>query len=118
MNRRIRPHLWLVSLISRMVPRRFRSDWKEEWKAELVHRESVLARRSQSDWKARNDLIRRGLASFWDALAMQPRRLEEEFLQDIRYAVRLLIKQKAITAVAIVSLGNQHHRRQTYTRQR
>jgi predicted permease len=105
MNRRIRPHLWLVSLISRMVPRRFRSDWKEEWKAELVHRESVLARRSQSDWKARNDLIRRGLASFWDALAMQPRRLEEEFLQDIRYAIRLLIKQKAITAVAIVSLA-------------
>jgi predicted permease len=105
MNRRIRPHLWLVSLISRMVPRRFRSDWKEEWEAELVHRESVLARRSQSDWKARTDLIRRGLASFWDALAMQPRRLEEEFLQDIRYAIRLLIKQKAITAVAIVSLA-------------
>jgi predicted permease len=105
MNRRIRLHLWLVSLISRIVPRRFRSDWKQEWEAELVHRESVLARRSQSDWKARTDLLRRGLASFWDALAMQPRRLEEEFMQDIRYAIRLLVKQKAITAVAIVSLA-------------
>src|SRR5262245_1806809 len=105
MTRKFKPHLWLISQVSRIVPRRFRSDWRREWEAELVHRESVLQQWQQSDRKARMDLTRRGLSSFWDALAMQPRRLEEEIMQDIRYGIRLLLQQRTIAAVAILSLA-------------
>src|SRR4030095_5196001 len=35
----------------------------------------------------------------------QPRRLEDEMLQDLRYGVRMLFKSKTITLVDVVSLG-------------
>ena len=28
-----RPYLWLIALISLIVPRRLRSSWKQEWEA-------------------------------------------------------------------------------------
>jgi predicted permease len=103
--KRGRPHLWLISLVSRLVPRRFRSEWKQEWEAELVHRESQLSRASRSQAKIRRDLMWRSIASLYDAIAMQPRRLEEEMMQDLRYGIRLLFQHKAVTAVAILSLA-------------
>ena len=105
MKRKFKPHLWLLSQVSRIVPKRFRSEWQREWEAELIHRESILGQWQRSDRNARADLIRRSLSSFWDAVAMQPRRLEEEVMQDIRYGIRLLLQQKGIAAVAILSLA-------------
>src|SRR5206468_114327 len=88
-------HLWLIRTLSRIVPRRVRKDWQEEWEAELYHRKSL----------GRSDVLRRSLGSFWDALAMQPRRLEDEMFQDLRYGIRMLIKNKALTVVAVLSLA-------------
>ena len=62
----MKPHLWFIQLMSRLVPRRWRSEWTEEWNAELHYRES----------KGRPELFRRSLGAFWDAIALQPRRLE------------------------------------------
>src|SRR5436853_7538994 len=76
----------VIHFISRFVPERFREDWKEEWKAELRHRELR---------KGGGDLLRRSLGAFWDALAMQPRRLEDEMFQDLRYGFRMLTKSRA-----------------------
>ena len=91
----MKPHLWFVRAMSRLVPRRWRSDWMHEWDAELKHRESL----------GRSDLFRRSLGSFWDVLAMQPRRLEDEVLQDVRYGMRMMLKNKFVTAIAVLSLG-------------
>lgn len=105
MKKRFRPHLWFVSVVSRIVPRRFRSDWMQEWEAELSHRESLLEEWRRLDAKTRRHLFRQSLASFWDALAMQPRRLEEEFVQDLRFGIRMLLRNKGVTAVALISLA-------------
>ena len=101
----MRPHLWVISLVSRIVPRRFRADWKQEWDAELLARESRLARWTPSDRTGRWDLLRRSLGAFRDALWLQPRRLEEECFQDLRYGTRMLRQHKTWTAVAVVSLA-------------
>jgi predicted permease len=101
----MKPHLWFIHTVSRIVPRRFRSEWQQEWEAELGHRESLLQRWRQMDGKASRDLFRRSAGAFWDALAMQPRRLEEEMFQDLRYGVRMLLKNRSLTAVAVLSLA-------------
>ena len=38
------PYFWLIKVISTLVPKRFRSAWKQEWEAELLFRESLLKR--------------------------------------------------------------------------
>jgi predicted permease len=101
----MQPHIWIVRLLSRIVPRRFRLDWKQEWEAELHHRESVQTRWHRLSWEDRWKLFLQSAGAFWDALAMQPRRLEEEIFQDLRYGARMLLKTKGLTAVAVLSLA-------------
>ncbi len=97
--------LWLIALIGVIVPRRLRADWKQEWEAELQHREALLADWDKLNWKTKLDLVRRSLGAFWDALLLQPQRLEDEMFQDLRFGVRMLLKNKGFTAVAILSLA-------------
>ncbi len=40
---RFRLWLWLIALVGVIVPRRWRADWRQEWEAELHHREALLA---------------------------------------------------------------------------
>jgi len=91
----MKPHLWLIRALSRLIPKRWRSDWQQEWEAELHHRESL----------GRRGLLRRSLGAFWDALSMQPRRLEEEVFQDLRFGVRMFAKNKTLTITAVLSLA-------------
>jgi predicted permease len=97
--------LWLIRLIGVIVPRRLRADWRQEWEAELRCRELLLADWDKLNWKTKIDLLRRSLGAFWDALLLQPRRLEDEMFQDLRYGARLLLKHKGFTAVAVLSLA-------------
>jgi predicted permease len=57
------------------------------------------------NWKTKLDLARRSLGAFWDALVLQPRRLEDEMFQDLRFGLKLLLKHKGFTAVAVLSLA-------------
>jgi hypothetical protein len=50
-------------------------------------------------------LLWRSLGAFADALWLQPRRMEDEMFQDLRYGVRMLLKNKMFTAVAALSLA-------------
>jgi len=100
-----RPHLWLIRAIGVIVPRRLRADWRQEWEAELQCREELLADWARLDWRARLNLVRRSASAFRDALWMQSYRWEDAMIQDLRYGVRMLLKHKSFTAVAILSLA-------------
>jgi predicted permease len=100
-----RPHLWLIRVIGVIVPRRLRADWRQEWEAELRSREALLAEWDKLNWKTKLDLLRRSLGAFWDALLLQPRRLEDEMFQDLRFGLRMMLKQPGFTAMAALTLA-------------
>jgi hypothetical protein len=87
-----RIHLWLIRLTGLIVPPRLRADWRQEWEAELRHCETLLAEWDRLDWQNKLDLWRRSLVALWDAL-LQPRRLEDEMFQDLRFGARMLLAQ-------------------------
>ena len=97
--------LWLIRTIGVFVPRRLRADWRQEWEAELRSREASLAEWDKLNWKTKLDLLRRSLGAFRDTLLLQPRRLEEEMFQDVRYGMRMLAKNPGFTLIAIVTLA-------------
>ncbi|MGH9936935.1 MAG: ABC transporter permease, partial [Blastocatellia bacterium] len=100
-----KPHLWLIRVIGVIVPRRLRADWRQEWEAELRYREMLLAEWDNLNWKTKLDLLRRSLGAFRDALLLQPKRLEDQMFQDLRYGMRMLLKHKSFTLVAALSLA-------------
>jgi putative ABC transport system permease protein len=104
-QRRSKPHLWLIRSIGVIVPWRLRADWRQEWEAELRCRETLLAEWDKLDWRNKLDLLRRSVGAFWDALCLQPRRLEDEMFQDLRYGARMLLRQRSFTIAAITALA-------------
>ena len=104
-DRLAKPHLWLIAFIGVIVPRRLRADWRQEWEAELQHRESLLAEWDILNWKTKLGLLWHSLGAFADALWMQPKRMEDEMFQDLRFGVRMLLKSPAFTLAAILSLA-------------
>src|SRR5215471_20280184 len=96
---------WLIALVGIIVPRRLRADWRQEWEAELLYREAQLAKWDQLNWRSKLNLLWRSTSAFWDALWMQTYRWEDAMIQDLRYGMRLLLKYKGFTSVAVLSLA-------------
>ncbi|MBO0861932.1 MAG: ABC transporter permease, partial [Chloracidobacterium sp.] len=101
----MKPYLWLIRVIGAIVPRRVRADWRREWEAELRSREMLLAEWDRLDWSNKLDLLRRSMGALCDALLLQPRRLEDEMFQDLRFGARMMFKSKVLTSVAMLSLA-------------
>ncbi len=102
---RFRFWLWLIRAIGVIVPRRLRADWRQEWEAELRYREELLAEWNNLYWRNKLALLWHSLGAFMDALWLQPRRMEDEMFQDLRFGMRMLLKSKGFTAVAALSLA-------------
>jgi predicted permease len=102
---RFRFWLSLIALIGVIVPRRLRADWRQEWEAELRHREAMLTDWDRLNWRNKFYLLWRSTSACWDALWLQQLRWEDEMIQDVRFGVRMLLKHKGFTAVAVLSLA-------------
>src|SRR5262245_36033741 len=96
---------WLIVLVGVIVPRRLRADWRQEWEAELQYRETLLAEWDKLNWQSKLNLLWRSTSAFWDALWLQPKRWEDEMMQDLRFGARMLLKHKGFTAVAVLTLA-------------
>jgi predicted permease len=101
----MKPYLWLIRVIGVIVPRRLRADWRQEWEAELRYREESLADWDRLNWLTKLDLLWRSLGAFRDALLLQPRRLEDEMFQDLKFGMRMLLKRPGFTVVAALTLA-------------
>jgi predicted permease len=98
-------YLWLIRFIGVIVPRRLRSDWRQEWEAELQYREMLITQWGKLDRRNKIALLWHSAGAFADALWLQPKRLEEEMFQDLRFGARILLKNRMFTAVAALSLA-------------
>ncbi len=64
-----------------------------------------LIRAERLDWRTKLDLSRRSTSAFWDAVWLQPKRLEDEMFQDMRYGARMLAQGRGFTVAAVLCLA-------------
>ncbi len=104
-RRELRPHRWILRVVSAFIPKRLRTEWRREWEAEFVYQESDIANWGAPGWRRQLLLLRRSLGSASDAVWLQRRRLEDDLVQDVRHGLRLTARSPGLALAACASLA-------------
>jgi predicted permease len=94
-----------LRFVGLIVPRRLRADWRQEGETELQWRAQQLAEWDKLDTKHKWSLLWHSAGAFVDALWMQPKRWEDDMMQDLRYGARRILKQPGVSAVVLLTLA-------------
>lgn len=98
--------LSLVRLAGRITPASFRTEWRAEWEGEIVHRWMQLDEARALGVTAALDLIWRSTGAVLHAAWLRRAEWRVEIVsQDIRYALRGLIKRPMFSAVVVLTVG-------------
>ena len=91
----MRFHRWVLAVVSRLVPKGARAEWRAEWEAELHHPAAAVA-----TWRGPRrgglTLLRESSGAFWDALWLQSSRW---------YSLRLFSRHWRLAVTALLSLS-------------
>jgi predicted permease len=102
----MRPRRWFLAIVSWLVPKDARVDWRAEWEAELQHREMVAAQWQPSP-RATLTLIREISGAVADALWLQSARWHSLrlFGRHWRLAVTALASLSVAIAAVVIGLS-------------
>ena len=96
----------ILRLARRLVPRTIREQWMREWEAELRYRSNTIHRKRSARWHGQADLLRQSSGALADAAFLRQQFTADlDIVQDARYAVRMLRKRPAVSALAVVVLA-------------
>lgn len=107
----LRVSLSLVRAIRRLVPASIRADWVREWEAEIQYKWSTINRRQSAPsvvegWRDRADVVRRSTGAIADAAWLRQQfTLDHDIMRDVRYALRMLHRRPAMSALAVLVLA-------------
>jgi putative ABC transport system permease protein len=103
---RLRWSLALIRLAGRIVPRRRRSEWQEQWHAELIHRWQRREEISRSHAQPTRGLVLWSLGAFSHAWYLFRTEYTMDLIwQDVKFGIRALKRGKGLIAVAVLSLA-------------
>jgi len=102
----IRLALTLVGLASRLAPSWRRGAFAAQWSADVLAYWRYLERRNAASHVAALDLLGRSVGAIRHAVWLRTQEWRIDMLvQDIRFALRLLVRRPAFTVLAVVTLG-------------
>ena len=102
----LRLSLGLIRAFRKVVPAVIRDEWVREWEAEIRHRWSTVNQRHAVNWRDRADLVRRSTGAMADAAWLRQQfTFDRDIMRDVRYALRMLHRQPALSALAVLVLS-------------
>lgn len=96
----------LIRAFKRLVPAVIRDEWVREWEAEIQHKWCTLNRRQPAAWRDRADVVRRSTGAIADAAWLRQQfTFDRDIMRDVRYALRMLHRRPAMSALAVLVLS-------------
>jgi hypothetical protein len=93
-------------MFRRIVPAVMRDEWVREWEAEIQHKWSTVHRQQPVHWRDRADVVRRSTGAIADAAWLRQQfTFDRDIMRDVRYALRMLRRRPAMSALAILVLA-------------
>lgn len=102
----LRLSLGLIRALRRLVPAVIRDEWVREWEAEIQHKWSTMHGQQAVNWRDRADVVRRSTGAIADAAWLRQQfTFDRDIMRDVRYALRMLHRRPAMSALAVLVLS-------------